>query len=367
MRPGLSLLSSRMTIRRLLNPLSVVLYVFLYTVYDIAIVVSSQGNTSFAFHPIVVIMSAEILKLLFSVIGVAVEKFVHGDGAVLVVPSRASPTFQLWLSIREKWIFQSHPMGSSKRRIYATTAGNNATTTVTATRTARDDCVRYEAVIARMIKQEEFESYGISLLGFQELLPGDKLMAVSHGGADLSSTCRKACFRCRTSCARPCSKAHSQATRRLPDVPAPFLHCESMSDPHVLDSLGILKHVEENQGKMGSRRSPTPRDSDSNTNHNRSPETKPLVLTFVRPLEKRVWIRTLGLFGVAALYTVWNVLNYEALLRVKLSQYSVVYQVCLCLCQFLCNMVWYLREGNVDSVFLHHPGFGCLVPLCMTG
>ena len=133
-------LSGKMTFRRFFNPVSLVLYVFLYVFYDIIIVISSRNNTSFSFHPIVVIFSAELLKFLISATLFAREWIVHKNTGTLVVPSNAT---QGSLAFK---IVPTDPRSKVKAAFVATPE--------TAT------------------KQIQFESLGLTLSGFQSLLPG---------------------------------------------------------------------------------------------------------------------------------------------------------------------------------------------------
>ena len=129
-----------MSFRRFFNPVSLVLYVFLYVLYDIVIVISSRNNTSFSFHPIVVIFSAELLKFLVSMVLFALEWCTHRNTAQLVIPSDAL-TIALGFTIKK-------------------------------TLSQQPKAVYYEAVVAQKIQQIEFERHGIDLVGAQSLLPG---------------------------------------------------------------------------------------------------------------------------------------------------------------------------------------------------
>eukprot|EP00750_Incisomonas_marina_P009799 INCI16144.2.p1 GENE.INCI16144.2~~INCI16144.2.p1 ORF type:complete len:332 (+),score=34.07 INCI16144.2:244-1239(+) len=222
-----------MSFRRFFNPVSLVLYVFLYVLYDIVIVISSRNNTSFSFHPIVVIFSAELLKFLVSMVLFALEWCTHRNTAQLVIPSDAL-TIALGFTIKK-------------------------------TLSQQPKAVYYEAVVAQKIQQIEFERHGIDLVGAQSLLPGDTLVAVQSG-----------------------------------DPPRTKISAVKQTDNDFLDTL-IGEHCNPGSGRV--------------------------TLHFTRHFNCRIWLKTLGLFGVAILYTVWNILNYEALLRVKLSQYSIIYQI----------------------------------------
>ena len=153
-----------MTWRRLLNPVSLVLYVFLYVVYDIVIVISSRFNTSFSFHPIVVIFGAEFLKFAVSLVMFSIEWCAHRNTARLAIPQNLARPMTLAFAVVDGAVKDDNCVGCCG-------AKGQRRRRRPQLRQQRGES-RYEVTPAQSTSQLEFEQCGASLVGFQCLLPG---------------------------------------------------------------------------------------------------------------------------------------------------------------------------------------------------
>lgn len=251
-----------MSFRRFFNPVSLVLYVFLYVLYDIVIVISSRNNTSFSFHPIVVIFSAELLKFLVSLVLFAFEWCTHRNTAQLVVPSDAL-AIALGLSIKK---------------------------------TLSQQPGAYEAVVAQKIHQIEFERHGIDLVGAQSLLPGSGIYlscCVDPARRSLSS--------------EPCAVCMCCSGNKYVRAHCPYHRCACFSCACIYACVGDNFVAVQSGDGAPPTKIPALKQTDNDffldtligEHCNRGSGT--VTLHFTRHFNRSVWLKTLGLFGVAVL------------------------------------------------------------------